>query len=155
MVLLPGMVGYNLYLQRNLITGTDFWEILMAVGYSTYTANKTLDALYNNTSFAVTNSYMQLHVGDPGAAGTSNPAAETTRKSLSFGVASSAEIANDAQIVWTNITGSETATHFTIWDASTGGNFLWSGTMSANPHTDGDTLTVAVGDLDISMTPAG
>jgi hypothetical protein len=127
----------------------------MAVGYSTYAANKTLDAIYNDTSFSVTNSYMQLHVGDPGANGTSNPAVETTRKLLSFGAASSAAVENDAQIVWTAIAGSETATHFTIWDASTGGNFLWSGTMSANPYTAGDTLTIAVGDLDISMTPAG
>jgi hypothetical protein len=127
----------------------------MAVGYSGYVANKTLDALYNNTSFAVTNSYMQLHVGDPGANGTANQATETTRKLLSFGSAASAAIENDSPIVWTAIAGSQTATHFTIWDASTGGNFLWSGTMVANPYTAGDTLTIDVGDLDISMTPAG
>jgi hypothetical protein len=127
----------------------------MAVGYSGYVADKVLDALYNNASFAVTDSYMQLHVGDPGVSGTSNVATETTRKLLSFDPASGAAIENDAPIVWTAIAGSQTATHFTIWDAATAGNFLWSGTMNANPYTAGDTLTIDVGDLDISMTPAG
>jgi hypothetical protein len=126
----------------------------MAVGYSTYFANKTLDATFSNTSFAVTTSYIQLHVGDPGANGTANTATETTRKSLSMEAAASAATENDAQIVWTNIAGSETATHFSIWDAATSGNFLWSGTVTANSYTAGDTVIVDVGDLDISMTPA-
>lgn len=126
----------------------------MAVGYSEFVADSVLDAIYNNTSFAVGNTYMQLHVGDPGAAGTANTATETTRKQLSFDAAASAAIENDAVIVWTNIAGSQTATHFTIWDDPTAGNFIWSGTMVANPYTAGDTLTIEVGDLDISLTPA-
>ena len=126
----------------------------MAVGYSGFVADKVLDAIYNNTSFAVANTYMQLHVGDPGAAGTANTATETTRKLLSFDAAANAAIENDAVIVWTNIAGSQTATHFTIWDDPTAGNFIWSGTMVANPYTAGDTLTIEVGDLDISLTPA-
>lgn len=126
----------------------------MAVGYSTYFSNKTLDAIFRNTSFAVTTAYIQLHVGDPGANGTANQALETTRKALSMDAAASAATENSSVIVWTNITGSETATHFSIWDAATAGNFLWSGSVTANPYTAGDTVTVDVGDLDISMTPA-
>ena len=41
-----------------------------------------------NTSFAVANPYVKLHLGDPGEDGTANPAAETTRKAITFSAAS-------------------------------------------------------------------
>ena len=126
----------------------------MATGVSSYMANKWLDAMGNNTSFAVTTAYIKLHVGDPGANGTSNPATETTRKAISFAAASSGSIASDAEISWTNIAGSEDATHFTVWDASTAGNFLFSGTITGNPYTAGDTYTIASGSLTTSLTIA-
>ena len=75
----------------------------MATGLSAYLCNSFLDALGNNTSYAVTQVYIKLHVGDPGAAGTSNAATETTRKAVSFGAASTGAIASDADISWTNI----------------------------------------------------
>ncbi len=126
----------------------------MATGYSTYSANALLDAIGNATSFSVANAYMQLHTGDPGAAGTANVAAETSRKAISFGSASSGSMSSNSTVEWTNITGSEDATHFTVWDAASGGNFLWSGTVTANPYTAGDTLRYASGDITLSMTPA-
>jgi hypothetical protein len=126
----------------------------MATGPSAYLLNKWLDAMGNNTSFAVGTAHIQLHVGDPGANGTSNTATETTRKSVSFGAASSGAISSDADITWTNISGSQDATHWTLWDASTSGNFLGSGTVSANAYTAGDTFTIPSGDLDITMTAA-
>ena len=126
----------------------------MATGISSYLANKWLDAFGNNTSFAVTTVYMQLHVGDPGANGTSNTATETTRKSVSFGAASSGALSSDAQVQWTNIAGSQDATHYSLWDATSGGNFLGSGTITANAYTAGDTLTFASGDIDLSLTIA-
>jgi len=126
----------------------------MATGLSTYTANKFLDALGNNTSFAVTTVYVKLHVGDPGADGTSNPATETTRKSVSFAAASSGSIASDADITWTNISGSEDATHFTAWDNESAGNFLFSGLITGNAYTAGDTLTISSGSLTATLTVA-
>jgi hypothetical protein len=126
----------------------------MATGLSAYTANKFLDALGNATAFSVTTPYIKLHVGDPGANGTSNPATETTRKSVSFGVASAGSIVSDADITWTNIAGSEDATHFTAWDNLTAGNFLFSGTVTGNPYTAGDTYTIASGSLTASLTVA-
>lgn len=128
----------------------------MTVGMSTFTANAFLDAVCNNTSFVVSGAYVKLHVGDPGAAGTSNPAVETTRKLVSFGSASVGAISNDTEVVWTNISGNEDATHFSLWDSvgPAGGNFLGSGTITANPYTTGDTYTVPVGDLDLSLVVA-
>jgi phage gp29-like protein len=126
----------------------------MAVGISSYLATAWLDAMGNNSSFAVATAYMKLHVGDPGAAGTSNAATETTRKAVSFGAASAGTISNDAQVQWTNIAGSQDATHWSLWDNESAGNFLGSGTITANAYTAGDTLTFAIGDIDISLTIA-
>jgi len=126
----------------------------MATGLSAYLCNSWLDALGNNTSYAVTQVYVKLHVGDPGANGTSNAATETTRKAVSFAAASTGSIASDADITWTNIAGSQDATHFTCWDSLTTGNFLFSGTITANAYTAGDTVTIASGNLSASLTVA-
>jgi uncharacterized membrane protein YgdD (TMEM256/DUF423 family) len=126
----------------------------MATGISDYLAGAWLDALGNNTSFSVATVYVKLHVGDPGAAGTANAATETTRKEASFAAASSGSLASDAALTWTNIAGSQDATHFTAWDNISAGNFLFSGTITANAYTAGDTFTIASGSLTVSLTLA-
>lgn len=126
----------------------------MATGISNYLANEWLDALGNNDTFAVTVPYVKLHVGDPGSAGTSNAATETTRKAASFAAASSGSLASDSALTWTNISGSQDATHFTAWDSLTAGNFLFSGTITANAYTAGDTFTISSGALTVSLTVA-
>ena len=126
----------------------------MATGISAYLANAWLDALGNATSFSVTTAYVKLHVGDPGANGTSNAATETTRKSVSFAAASNGALASDADVSWTNIAGSQDATHFTAWDNDTAGDFLFSGTITGNAYTAGDTYTISSAGLTVSLTVA-
>ena len=126
----------------------------MATGISTYLANAWMDAMGNATSFSVAVPYIKLHVGDPLGAGTASPAIETTRKSVSFGAAAAGALANDVAVTWTNIAGSQDATHFTVWDSLTAGNFLFSGTITANAYTAGDTYTIAIGGLTTSLTIA-
>lgn len=126
----------------------------MATGISSYLGNAWLDALGNATSFSVTTVYIKLHIGDPGAAGTSNAATETTRKVATFSAASGGVLTSDADITWTNIAGSQDATHFTAWDNLTAGNFLFSGTITANAYSAGDTYTIASGSLTASLTLA-
>lgn len=129
----------------------------MALGMSTYTATAWLNALGNNTSFAVTQVYVKLHIGDPGAAGTANAATETTRKSVSFGAptgTTTVTIANDVAVTWTNIAGSQDASHFSLWDNLTAGNYLGSGLNTAGAYVAGDTYDVAIGDLTVSLTCA-
>lgn len=126
----------------------------MAEGISSYLANKWLDALGNATAFSVTTVYVQLHTAAPGAAGTTAIATETSRKSVSFGAANAGQIASDADVSWSNILGSQDATHFTAWDASTNGNFLFSGTITANSYVAGDTYTIPSGSLTASLTVA-
>lgn len=126
----------------------------MATGLSSYLANAFLDSVGNATAFSVSTAYVKLHVGDPGANGTGNPATETTRKAISFGASSTGALTSDAAITWTNIAGSQDATYFTVWDSLTTGNFLFSGTITGNPYTAGDTYTIPSGSLTVSLTVA-
>lgn len=114
---------------------------------STYGANSVL----GGTALPAT-LYAKLHVGNPGAAGTSNPAGETTRKSFTRGAASGGATSNAAALTWTAVSTSEDYSHITIWDASTAGNCWFVGTLAANAVTAGDTFEIATGDLDLAMT---
>ena len=126
----------------------------MATGISNYLANAWLDALGNATAFSVATPYVKLHIGDPGANGTANAATEITRKAVSFSAASAGALASDADVTWTNILGSQDATHFTAWDNLLVGNFLFSGTITGNAYTAGDTYTISSGALTVSLTVA-
>jgi len=112
-----------------------------------------LDAVGNAAAYSEAEVWAKLHIGDPGAAGTSNPAAETTRKQASFSAASAGAMTTDADLEWTNVSTSETYTHVSLWDASTGGNFLGSDDLSSSAGvTAGDTFRIPTGDLDMSLT---
>lgn len=126
----------------------------MPTGLSSYSGNAFLNALGNATSFSVTDVFIKLHIGDPGANGTANAATETTRKSASFAAASAGSMASDASLTWTNIAGSQDATHFTAWDNVSAGNFLFSGTINGNAYTAGDTYVIPSGSLTVSLTLA-
>ena len=96
-----------------------------------------------NTSFAVAATYVKLHTGDAGEAGTTNAASETTRKAISFSAASSGSMASSATVEWTNVAATETYSHWSLWDASTAGNCLWSGALSSSAAvTAGDTFQI-------------
>lgn len=127
----------------------------MTVGLASAVANAFLDALGNASNYtAPTVFYVKLHTGDPGAAGTSNAAGETTRKQASFAAASGGAITTDAALTWTNVSTSETYSHVSFWDHVSAGNFLGSDDLAvARAVTAGDTFTIAIGDLDLSFTP--
>jgi hypothetical protein len=96
-----------------------------------------------NTSFAVTAVYLKLHTGDPGEAGTSNAATEATRKVVSFSAASSGSMTSSATVEWTNVSTTETYTHWSLWDSLTTGNCLWSGGLATSAAvTAGDTFQI-------------
>lgn len=120
----------------------------MATGLGSAGANTSLDA------FAAAYTWIKLHIGDPGAAGTSNPAVETTRKQATWAAAASGATSNTGALSWTLVAASEDYTHFTIWTASTAGTFGGSGTVTASAVTAGDTFTIPTGDLDLSFTLA-
>jgi hypothetical protein len=122
------------------------------VGLSAFLADGWLSSVGAGTPFSVSGVWIQLHVGDPGASGSSNPAVESARKQVSFGVASGGVLVSDADVSWVNISGSEDATFFSAWDSVSGGNFLFSGAVVAGAYQAGDTYTIAAGALSVSLT---
>lgn len=118
-------------------------EGLLAVG-----ANACLSTLIG------TYDWMKLHVGAPGSAGTSNPASETTRKQISFATPSGGSVASDADATWTSVAGTEDYSQFSMLDASTAGTPAFTGAITANSVTAGDTFTIASGDWTASFTLA-
>lgn len=84
---------------------------------------------------AVAGTYVQLHTGDPGAAGTANiSVGSTTRNSFVFSSSSSGSALSlgTAPSAWTNGGTSETLTHISVWTASTAGTFLSSVALTAS-----------------------
>jgi hypothetical protein len=121
----------------------------MAEGWGPTAGNAAL------TTVTSTYPWIKLHIGAPGAAGTSNPAGETDRQQVtSWGTASGGTIASNNALQWTAVSNSEDYTHFTAWTASTAGTFGYSGTITANAVTAGDTFTIASGDLDVALVLA-
>lgn len=127
----------------------------MAEGLASAIAAELLDALFNADAYTGPAAiYAQLHIGAPGAAGTSNPATETARQAVTLGAASGGAITNDSAPSWADYPAAEDVTHVSLWDASSAGTFLMSGTITANALAIGDTFTIAVGDMDISLVVA-
>ena len=120
----------------------------MAEGFSTAAANTHLD------NQGTTYPWVKLHVGAPGSAGTSNAATETTRKQATWASASSASKATSADLVWTNVAGSEDFTHFSLWTASSAGSFGGSGAITANAVTTADSFTIPSGQLTLTVPVA-
>jgi hypothetical protein len=116
----------------------------MSVGLAAATANGFLDAVFRGIAYSVSAVWIKPHIGDPGAAGTSNAAVETTRKQATFGSAAAAgAIANTTTITWTSVAGAEDWTHFSVWTASTAGTFVLSGLVTANALQIGDDFVIA------------
>ena len=113
---------------------------------SNYAENKILDHVTGEAAWTMpTTVYVKLHTGDPGEAATSNAATETTRKAATWSAASSGSIATDATIEWTNVSTTETYSHWSLWDNSTAGNALWTGALSASAAvTAGDTFQITL-----------
>lgn len=116
----------------------------MTVGLQTTNlANKWLNMLRAVAFTAPTAIFAELHIGDPGAAGTTSPSAVTTRLAVTFSAAASGALALSGTVgPWTS-TATETLSHVAFWDASTAGNFLWSAAMGAtHGWNSGDTFTL-------------
>jgi hypothetical protein len=131
----------------------------MAVGVSgANLAHKVLDGITRTGSFPTAGTlYVKLHTGDPGSAGASNSSANTTRGALTFGSAASGGVATATAFpTWaTWASGSETLTHISLWDASSGGNCLWTVALAASKAiTNGDSFTLSSVTLTISPIAA-
>jgi hypothetical protein len=111
---------------------------------SNYAELKILEHTTGKTAWTIpSNVYVKLHTGDAGEDGTSNAASETTRKVAAWATASSGAIATSATLEWTNVASTETYSHWSMWDALTSGNCLWTGALSSSAAvTAGDTFQI-------------
>lgn len=115
----------------------------MTVGVSAVNvANVVLNWMRGTTPATVAGLFAKLHVGDPGASGTSNASAVTTRRQLTFNAASGGSMSLASSSGSYAMTSSETISHVSVHDNSTAGNFLISAALTT-PRTvvNGDTLT--------------
>lgn len=126
----------------------------MTLGYAPVRARKHLDDFITDHPFA------QWHVGDPGAAGIANPAANTTRTDLTgkFGAASTSGAtttkASNAAVTVTGVPASEDYTHVSFWSLASGGVYGGSALVTANALTAGDTLTIPSGGISLTTSNA-
>lgn len=78
-----------------------------------------------------------------------------SRKAVTFNAASTpgGTTSNSNIVSWTAAGASYgTVTHVGIFDASTGGNLLWQGSLSASKTVaDGDTIQFAAGNLTLTL----
>ena len=107
-----------------------------------YLEDALLDTL-DGTSYSASATYLKLHTGAPGEDATGNAATETSRKQVTFSAASGGSKVSDATVTWTNVSTTEAYTHWSMWDAATGGNALWYGALSSTASvTAGDTFEI-------------
>jgi hypothetical protein len=127
----------------------------MAGNLSDYLENKLLDHFLATTSYtAPSNVYVALMTvaeDDTGSAGTEVTGGSYARQSATFDAAASGATQNSSNIDFTGMPAC-TVVGIAIYDASSAGNLLVHGTLTANKTLDaGDTLRIATGDLDISI----
>lgn len=109
--------------------------------------------MYNGDAFSVAARYVKLHTGNPGVNASNNAAANTTRKQMNNAVSASQAVSNPNDLAWTNVPNAETYTHFSVWDASTGGNPIEYGELNGGTGyavNVGNNFTIPTGDLDFT-----
>lgn len=101
--------------------------------------------------------YVALYTAAPSdsGGGTEVSTGGYARQSVAFSAASSpgGTTSNSGEVSFT-ASGADygTVTHMGIFDAASSGNLLWHGALTASKTiADGDTLTFAVGNIDLTM----
>ena len=124
---------------------------------SNYLEDKVLDHALGTTAFAQpTNQYLALHTADPGedASGAELSGTGYTRAAIDFNAASGGTATGPTSVIeFTNSGGTSwtEVTHFGIWDASSGGNLLYYGSLTTSKTVAaGDTLRFTAASISIS-----
>lgn len=132
----------------------------MANNATTYLADKILNHVLRNTAYtSPTTVYLSLHTADPGKAGShANEVAggSYARVAITFGApAANApyEETKNSLISFATATGSwGTVTHVGIEDASTAGNMLFFGPLTASKTVgNGDTFSIPANSLTVDL----
>jgi len=122
---------------------------------SDYLENEILDHILGTGAYTMpTTVYVGLSTGsfNDDNSGTELSGSGYARQSIAFGAASGGTASNSGAVDFPAATGSwGTVSHFGIFDASTGGNLLIHGALTASKAVaTGDILRIATGDMDIT-----
>ena len=129
---------------------------------SSYSERKILDHVFKNTSYTSPEAYLGLFTNDPtdSASGTEVSGNNYARVRIDNKMASAvtgsdnSSITSNASITFPTASGGAfgTVTHIGIFDASSSGNLLAHGALSASRTiSDGDTFQINSGDLIITI----
>jgi hypothetical protein len=117
------------------------------------TANAWLNVLRGTTFTGIAGTFIKLHIGDPGAAGTGNPSVVTTRQSVTFSAAAAGAMVSSTAPAFT-MTGTETISHISVWSDVSAGTFHWSAALTTPKSVvNTDTLTFTAGGVGVSLAP--
>ena len=122
---------------------------------SNYLEDKILDYILRDTAdWAPSAVYLALHTANPDEDGSGTEVSGNgySRQAVTFAAASSGSSSSNSVEEFTASGGAfGTVTHFGIWDASSGGNLLYYGALTASKTiADGDTLRFASGAITIT-----
>jgi hypothetical protein len=123
---------------------------------SNYLENALINATLRNTSYSSPATvYVGLFTTDPTDAGTGTEVTggSYTRKAITFGAPSNGVSVNSAAVEFDQATASwGTVTHFGILDASTSGNLLYHGALTASKTIgDGDVFKFAISAVSVTL----
>lgn len=112
-------------------------------------------AMTNGSATRPTSWYVALYTAAPSdsGGGTEVSTGGYARQSVTFAAASGGTTSNSGAVSFT-ASGANygTCTHVGIFDASTSGNLIWHGALSASKLIeDGDTLEFAIGNIDLTL----
>jgi hypothetical protein len=141
---------------------------------TTYLENKILELTTGKTTYSKPITYIGLFITPPTAAYTAlapngnEPATDhgysrIDTSTFGWSPAASGSISNAAYIIWnatgawnvsTGATVGAPVTHVGIFDASTAGNLLWFGPLSAavTISSNGDSFTISTGNLVLALS---
>jgi hypothetical protein len=124
------------------------------VALSNYLENALINVTLRNTAYtAPATVYVSLHTADSAETGASEVTGGSyARQAAAFSAPSNGATSNTGAITFTSMPA-VTVTHVGIWDASTAGNLLYAGALTASKTLNsGDTFTIPVGDLDVALS---
>jgi hypothetical protein len=129
----------------------------MAGSMTNYLELEVLDHVFGKGAYTAPTPYLALFTVAPSDAGggTEVSGGSYARQAIAsnMAVASSGAITNSGAISFPTATASwGTVVAFGVMDASTAGNMLWWGDLTASKAVgSGDTLSFAAGDLDFTL----
>lgn len=123
---------------------------------SNYLENALINATLRNTSYTSPSTvYVALFTSDPtdAGSGTECSGGAYARQSATFGAPSNGASSISADVEFPQATGSwGTITHFGIFDASSSGNLLYHGALTASKTiATGDVLKITSSNLTVTL----